>query len=392
MKVLFYRYGSICEPDIIDAFKELGHEVSQITEEITNKNIVFKKQAELVSQFLLDNPHDIVFTINFFPIVSDVCNIFKIPYISWIVDSPVMELFSKSIKNPCNRVFVFDKAQYNDIHHLNPDCIFHFPLAVNIKQKQSVIKQASSNNRRKFASDIAFVGSLYSEKCPYDELSGISPYYEGYLNALMESQLKIYGYYFVDELLTDDLIDEMKKHFPRYYTYPFENYLTDKITLSQLYIGNKITAMEREQTFKALSEKFSVDIYTASDTSSMPKINNRGLANTMTEMPLIFHGAKININTTSKAIRSGIPLRVFDILGCEGFMLTNHQNELFEFFEPGVDFDVYGSIDELIDKADYYLHHEKERLEIAHNGFEKVKNEYNYPKQLCQLLLIALSH
>ena len=208
----------------------------------------------------------------------------------------------------------------------------------------------------------------------------------------MESQLKIYGYYFVDELLTDDLIDEMKKHFPRYYTYPFENYLTDKITLSQLYIGNKITAMEREQTFKALSEKFSVDIYTASDTSSMPKINNRGLANTMTEMPLIFHGAKININTTSKAIRSGIPLRVFDILGCEGFMLTNHQNVLFEFFEPGVDFDVYGSIDELIDKADYYLHHEKERLEIANNGFEKVKNEYNYPKQLCQLLLIALSH
>ena len=38
MRILFYRYGSICEPDIITAFKELGNEVHEITEEIYNKN------------------------------------------------------------------------------------------------------------------------------------------------------------------------------------------------------------------------------------------------------------------------------------------------------------------------------------------------------------------
>ena len=102
MKILFYRYGSICEPDIIEGFEELGIEVSQITEEITNKNLVFGDSARIVSNYLLDHPHDAVFSVNFFPIVSDVCNIFKIPYISWTVDSPVMELFSKSIANPCN--------------------------------------------------------------------------------------------------------------------------------------------------------------------------------------------------------------------------------------------------------------------------------------------------
>lgn len=108
MKILFYRYGSICEPDIIEGFEELGIEVSQITEEIANKNLVFGDSARIVSNYLLDHPHDAVFSVNFFPIVSDVCNIFKIPYISWTVDSPVMELFSKSIANPCNRVFLFD--------------------------------------------------------------------------------------------------------------------------------------------------------------------------------------------------------------------------------------------------------------------------------------------
>ena len=49
MKILFYRYGSICEPDIIEGFEELGIEVSQITEEITNKNLVFGDSARIVS-------------------------------------------------------------------------------------------------------------------------------------------------------------------------------------------------------------------------------------------------------------------------------------------------------------------------------------------------------
>ena len=37
MKLLFYRYGSICEPDIIAGFQELGLEVSELTEEISNQ-------------------------------------------------------------------------------------------------------------------------------------------------------------------------------------------------------------------------------------------------------------------------------------------------------------------------------------------------------------------
>ena len=49
MKILYYRYGSICEPVIIEGFVELGIEVSQIKEEITNKNLVFGDSARIVS-------------------------------------------------------------------------------------------------------------------------------------------------------------------------------------------------------------------------------------------------------------------------------------------------------------------------------------------------------
>lgn len=391
MKILFYRYGSICEPDIIDAINELGYTVTEIAEEITNKNLSFGDSARIVGQTLLSQPQDCVFTINFFPAISDVCNIFKIPYICWIVDSPVMELFSKSIQNPCNRIFLFDKVQYHEIAPLNPGHVYHFPLAVNIKAKQAVITSATNDTRSRFSSDISFVGSLYTEKCPYDKLTNAPAYLNGYLNGIMEAQLKVYGYYFIDEVLDDEIIQEFKSHLPGYYEYPLDNFLTDKTIISQLYIGNKITALERLRTLKLLSEHFSVDLYTGSDTSALTKLHNRGLAKTLTEMPLIFHESKINLNTTSKAIRSGIPLRVFDIMGCEGFVLSNYQTELEEFFEPGIEFDYYTSFDEMIDKTNYYLYHEKKRKEIAHNGFDKVKKQFNYPQRLQMLFKIAFS-
>lgn len=391
MKILLYRYGSICEPDIVSGFEELGFEVTQITKEMENKDFVFSESVKYVSQFLLDHPHDCVFSINFFPQISEVCNIFHIPYICWIVDSPVLELFTKSIQNPCNRVFIFDREQYLEIAPLNPGNIFHFPLAVNIASKQNTIQHTTAKMRHRFASDISFVGSLYTEKNPYDKLQNAPDYLHGYLDGLMEAQLLIYGHYFVEELLNDEIVEQFKKYHISFYQSPFENFLTDKKILSQLYIGNKITTLERIRTFQTLSEHYSVDLYTGSDTSLLPHIHNRGFAKTLTEMPVIFHESKININTTSKPIRSGIPLRVFDIMGCEGFVLSNYQNELFELFEPGSEFDFYGSMEELEEKAAYYLNHDKQRKEIAHNGFEKVRDSYNYPLRLAQLMELAYS-
>lgn len=392
MKILFYRYGSICEPDVIEGFEELGHTVSQITEEITNKNLVLGDSARIVGNYLLEHPQDCVFTINFFPVISDVCNIFHIPYLCWTVDSPVMELFAKSIQNPWNRIFLFDRAQYEEITPLNPGHVFHFPLAVNAKGKQQAIKQASSTDLQRFSSDISFVGSLYTEKCPYDKLMNPPEYLSGYLNGLIETQMRVYGYYFVEKLLTDEMVQVFKNHLPGFYTYPMETFLTDKITMAQLYLGSKITAVERLRTMEILSEHFRLDLYTGSDTSMLPHVHNRGFAKSLTEMPVIFQQSRINLNTTSKAIRFGLPQRIFDIMGCGGFVLTNYQPELPELFAIGSEVAAYGSLEEAKDMAAYYLEHEKERKEVAENGYQKILSHYTYPTRLEQLLFLAFSN
>lgn len=390
MDLFFYRYGSICEPDIIDAFKRLGFGVDEDTREIYQKDIPPVKSVQAIHERLHQKKYFFVFSINFFPYVSEVCNIYGIPYVCLIVDSPVLELFSDSIKNKCNRIFIFDRQQYNDFYAQNPDCIFHLPLATNTAKNYAACTNASSTQRKRFTSDISFIGSLYTEKCKYNSFT-LPDRYRGYVDALIESQLLVYGYNFVEECVTPELIDAFVSVHPEILNTPETMHINLKSVVAQQYINVKIGEQERIRFLTALSERFDVDLYTFSDTSMMPKIHNRGQAKTATEMPIIFNQSKINLNITSKSIRSGLSLRVFDVLGCEGFLITNYQEELPEHFVIGEDLEAYTSLDDLMGKCEYYLSHESDRREIARNGLEKIRKYHTYDIRLAQMMQIAFN-
>lgn len=388
MNILFYRYGSICEPDIITGFQELGNHVSEITLEVTNKTPSPMESFTILKNELLEHSYDFVFSINFYPFISEVCNVFQIRYLCWTVDSPVMELYSHSLENPWNRIFLFDRAQYDEFHPRNPSCIFHLPLASNPARWEKVINSSSSTDTQKYTGDISFVGSLYTEKCPYDRLANAPEYLTGYLEGLMAAQLKVYGYYFLEELLSDDMVAEFKKHLPGFYIPPDNFIRNDRITMAQVYLCSKISAMERLHTIRLLGEHYPVNLFTGSDTTGLP-VKNCGLVKTLTEMPLVFNHSKINLNITSKSIRTALPLRVFDVLACGGFLLTNYQSELTDYFSIGNDLECYASDDELLSKVDYYLTHEKDRIEISQNGLDAVRKYHNYPERLLQMISLA---
>ena len=106
----------------------------------------------------------------------------------------------------------------------------------------------------------------------------------------------------------------------------------------------------------------------------------------LTEMPKLFHLSKINLNMTIKPIQEGLPLRIFDILGCGGFCMTNYQPELSELFEIGRDLEAYASLEELVDKCSYYLQHEEVRQKIAQNGYKKVCERHTYLHRIKEML------
>lgn len=389
MNILIYRYNSICEDAVIRGLKELGHTVYEVILEVENKSPSGQEILDAVVMGMEKSNADIIFSINYYPALSEIARVYKLLYYSWIVDAPVLELYSKTIKNRCNRVFIFDSELYREISVYNPYNIFYLPLASDCDFYQKAIRHASLADIEKYTHNISFVGSLYTEKCPYDKVKNLSPKISGYLHGIMKAQEKIYGYYFVEELLSDELVDEFVKNYDGYYLAGEEDLLTKKRTLAQFYIGNKITAMERVDTFKYLSEKFEVDIYTASDTKEIPKLKNHGTIMTHTQMPIVFNKSTINLNPTSKPIRSGIPLRIFDLLACEGFVLCNYQSDLLNEFLPGEELDIYSSIEELEEKIRYYLSHTDVCREIAHNEYEKVSKRHTYPLRLEQMFRLG---
>ncbi len=387
MRALFYRYGSICEPFALSAFAALGVEVSEISLEVENKRCKPSEVIKKLSEAFYGAHYDLVFSINFFPTVSDVCNIFHIPYAGWTVDSPVLELYSRSGANACNYIFVFDKCQYQEFAPMYPGHVFHLPLACDPDFMQDVIKRADEAEKDgRFFADVSFVGSLYTEKCAFDRLQNAPEHLTGYLDGLIQAQLKLNGYYLADELLNEPLVSAFKEHMPDFYAPMDAPQLTDAAIISQYYIGNKLTAVERQRLVKLVAAHFPLTMYTASDTSGIPGVKNKGLAKTLTQMPLIFHDSTINLNMTSKAIRSGIPLRVWDILSCGGFVLTNYQAELTDFFTPGETLDVFTNEQDLIEKCAYYLEHPTRAKEIAEAGLSLVRERHTYRHRIEHML------
>lgn len=388
MNLLLYRYGSICEPDIMEAFEELGFGVDTIEDEIHNKELTGKEQLDLLNNKLQQGNYQFVFTINFFPVVSEVCNLYHIPYLCIIVDSPVMELYSNSITNEWNRIFLFDKALYNEFAPHNPSHIFHLPLATNVKRWDGVMEKATAADLKKYTSDVSFIGSLYSEKCPYNELRFPTAYVKGYLEGLLNAQKKVYGYFFLEEVLNNELVEEIVAATPSFYKFPEKSRKNNKAALAQFYLGPKITELERMELLTALGNHFKVDLYSGSNALKLP-VQLHGRVKTHTEMPLIFHESQINLNMTAKSIRSGIPQRVWDVLGCGGFLISNYQAELPEFLVPNEDFVFYSSKEELVSLVDYYLANPKLCKEIANNGYRKVKEYHTWTVRLSQMIEMA---
>ena len=103
-------------------------------------------------------------------------------------------------------------------------------------------------------------------------------------------------------------------------------------------------------------------------------------------MPKVFKTSAINLNISLKTIRTGIPLRILDILASGGFVLSNFQEELAEYFKLGEEIITYGDLEELYYLTDYYLKHEEERKCIAANGLERVKKDFRFEDRMRKMI------
>lgn len=400
MKILFYQWNAYNLYDTRLTFEQLGHEVYMLTEPIENPEedafytdwLYAKLQAE---------HYDFLFSINFFPVLAEACHNSGMLYVCWNCDSPLLALYHETVFYPSNVIFTFDRSNFEELRTMRvPNC-HYLPLAVNTKRLRTQIDFTSSP-----CYPVSFVGSLY-EKNSYDRIADKLPaYLKGYLEGAMNAQCLISGGNLLDRLLTEDICLMLENIMD--YRKSKRSFANVRELFSSTVLGFKTASIERHRNLNRLSlflqdNRFPfpsetseninqaetnskpLHLFTNSTTDSLPLVTVHNAVDYLSEMPQIFHDSSINLNMTIPNIRTGIPLRIWDILGSGGFALSNYQPEFDEYFQAGKTLDIFEDEEELLEKTAFYLREDSLRNKIAKQGFELVEKEHNYQVRLSKL-------
>lgn len=384
MHILMYRWKAYNYRDIEQTFLLLGHTVDNIEQKLGSYDID-PEFEQVIERKLAENHYDMVFTVNYFALISNVCQRRGISYVSWSCDNPLISMYHESVFHSCNYIFTFDKTNYLEFREMGVKHIWYLPLAVDANRIETVLKEAE--DLPKYRGDIAFVGSLY-ERNSYDRLKKKLPeYLRGYFDAVIEAQLNVSGANIVEPMLTTDILEQLQEYFRLEKS---EGSFSDLGLIFQTTVlGFKIAEVERRRALIELSKRFRVNVYSNSDVSDLLRIQYCGSVDYWSVLPKVFYMSKINLNFTIPNIKSGIPLRVWDVLGAGGFLMTNYQAELPYYFKEGEDLVCFDGVEDLCEKAAYYLAHEEERRSIAENGCRKVREHHNYIERIRTMLQIV---
>ncbi len=388
MKVLLYTwFGSYTDDDIERNLRGMGHECIRVRNEKLQYSDNYEEDSfcEGFDGMLKKADCDCVLTTNFHPLISKVCYENGIPYIAWSYDSPPNLPDTRYMDYPTNHLYFFSRDDVEELRSQGLDTVYYMPLAVDTDKWDAV--RLSEKKRRTYEADISLVGSLYSSTLPA-LMQMMSDEQRLFFETLSDLQLKSYDKYLLKDFITPGVAAEVCR------TLADNGKDNIQPTARQLIYATAtyVTHLDRLLLLKVLSEKYDTHLYTDESASGITEVLKsvriHGQVDYDKEMPLVFKCSRINLCPTFRGNVSGIPLRILDVMGCSSFVLAPHRPEIDDFFIDGREMITYHSAEEALEKADYYLRNENERVKIAKAGYEKVKKQFSYKTQLAKILKI----
>lgn len=143
MKILFLDGPFFGKPDMIAAFERAGYEVSLFChDKLREYNC--KEFDDYFDRYVSKGNFSFAFSFNYFPSMSKGCNRNGLKYLAFVYDNPLVALYSCTLINPCNYVFLFDKATYLDFAKEGIETVYYLPLCANTGRLSSMSRQHPS--------------------------------------------------------------------------------------------------------------------------------------------------------------------------------------------------------------------------------------------------------
>ena len=372
--------------DLIWGITEAGHECDCVA---LDCNMLDFDQKELTAleAFLRDSPVDIVMTMNFSPTVSCACFNLGIPYAAWIYDAPLQSLYHSQAMNSTNHFFIFDKHLLKAQEKRGLPNLHYLPLAANTTRMGQM--KISADDERNYTCDVSFVGMQY--------VDGRYAYFRNHLDHPLQDELNSIAYGMIGRwddgdhihgTMSDKLIGAMLELIEDRPANAIN--MPDRTYFEDVVIARAVAYTERRLMMEAVSDLnprwYGAD---ANSNDQIPGVDYRPRLYYEDTLPKAYNLSKINLSSCLHSISSGIPLRVFDIMGAGGFIITNYQPEISELFEVGKEIVVYHNFEAMHDLCRFFLAHEDQRMKILLAGYEKVLNEFNYKVAANKILSIV---
>lgn len=392
MRLLFYSWNANNEKILEANLRRLGLEVAVFSKPCVHYTRDMELAAEMIP-LIHREKLEAVISFDYFPIISMICDTCRIPYYAWVYDCPHFTLYAAHAALPCNHIGVFDREMVNRLRERGIQTVSHVPLAVDTAYFEDAVRAAKAGEAGSYSCDISFVGSLYTDEYNY---------YDNLLDAreraaadrFIDRQCFCYDRDVLGEAIAagDIELAPIQARMEENGLALGEDYRASSGEVIRANVlDKKVTVEERRRLLLELARSFGgrcrLSLYTASDLRAYPQLAkyHKGTVDYHTQMPLVFANSRINLNSTLRSIHSGIPLRVLDIMACGGFVLTNRQPEMDEYFEDGRELVCYDSLEDCLDKAAWYLENEDERARVADAGKRAVQERFGYRQGLLNL-------
>lgn len=421
MRVLVMVWEILVYGDVVRALEDAGFCIEQM-EIDPAYHLSDEGFEERLADRLRRREYAFVFSINFMAVLGRICYRQQVRYVSWNVDTPLISMQTPAVYYPTNRIFTFDREEYQTFHRLGAP-IRYLPLCGTdrcpVQQKEEGFDTQDTaggmsdpgvmaiEEEQKY--DLSFIGNLY-DKNRYDEMAQIMPdYLCGYLDAAIEAQRNIICGNLLSELITPEVFVQIRSYIRSeqmerrkdLYRDVFE-YLPEealdlmdgdrleermlRLQFITRVLAHKVASDQRKRWLNGLGRRYAVHLFTTSDTGSLHHVQAHGAVGYPEEMAKVIRDSRINLNMTAPNITAGIPLRVWDILSAGGFVLTDYREAYQGLLKDGQDLVLYNGWEDLLQKADYYLTHPQERKQIARQGHDTLCQYHTYADRIKKML------
>lgn len=382
MRILLYDWPSYLQYDVEWVCRERGISIEKFTWKFTNKN-VDEQFEKWFKEHVDPKRFDVLFSINYWPLLSEVAQMSGIRYIAWCYDNPLNVVqIEETLGNPVNTVIFFDRIQTEKYLQAGFRTVHYLPLCVNRSRMKQL--RISDSEYRRFHCDVSLVGSLYESR--YQEIRALTDeYIQGYLDAALAVQQNLYGMYLLDDMVTEDMVLRINRYIKERNPETAFRLVREALTFA---MASEVTRKERLLLLTLFGRYFETRLYSFQSSAVLQGVKCFPPVDYVEEMPKVFACSKINLNPSLRCIQSGIPLRALDVMGAGGFLLSNYQPELAEQFVDGEEMVLYESVEDAFEKARFYLEHESVRQEISKNGQQKVFEKYALQERFLEILSI----